>query len=174
MSTGGRSYESDVEPGDQKVADKSKISYGHKFAQTEELYAAHQMERELEELARQDGMLEDEEKEERRGPGGGAMHLGAASEREEKRDANAKRPAVKAAEGRRLEDVTRGAPIGALPTASEPPPRQGLSEVVGDAQRYAGMIRDSVKDFTTATMRLLKLPVDLAVIASQRLRPARS
>lgn len=166
MSTGGRSYESDVEPGDQKVADKSKISYGHKFAQTEELYAAHQMERELEELARQDGMLEDEEKEERRGSGGGAMHLGAPSEREEKRE---KKP-----EGRRLEELTRGAPIGALPTASEPPPRQGLSEVVGDAQRYAGMIRDSVKDFATATMRLLKLPVDLAVIASQRLRPARS
>lgn len=164
----GRSYGTNLEGADEKTSSRSllesqkgkvsktheelprdeklegeKISYGKKFAQTEERYTARQMERQLEELAR-----EDEQRQPRR--------------------------EVPTFDGSRLEELTRGGPIGAMPTASEPPPRQAFSEVLGDAQRYAGMIRHALRDLTTASMRLMRLPVELAVLTAQRLRPLRS
>lgn len=125
-------------PRDEKVAGE-KMSYGRKFAQTEERYTARQMERQFEELAREDEAL------------GQAPTF----------------------DGKRIEELTRGAPIGSMPTASEPPPRQAFSEVMGDAQRYAVMARNAVRDLTTASMRLMRLPVELAVLATRRLRPLR-
>lgn len=158
---------------DVPPSEGDKISYGKKFAQTEELYAAHQMERQLEELAKKDGMLADEAEsdleEQAEGPEAseGRMFL-------ENREA---KPAKKKAEPRKgaaIEDVTRGAPIGATPTMSEPPPRGGFGEVLGDAQRYVGMMRGGVRDIWTATMRLARLPIEVAMIAAAKIRPQRA
>jgi len=121
-----------------------KISYGKKFAKTEEMYAARRMNEELEELARKDGALDEEEQGEERGP-------------------------VRQA----IEDVTRGSPIGSLPTSSEPPPRDRFSELADDAQRYTAMIREAVKDITTAGFRLARLPVEAAILAARRFGPVR-
>lgn len=198
MSTGGRSYEESPETADEKSYSRSKlkdqvekvakshegdlppddkvsgdkISYGKKFSQTEELYAAHQMNRELEELARHDGMLEDAK-------GKKAEEDKAATKKPAKAEASkeATGPGItdKDKKGaRRVDELTRGTPIGALPTSSEPPPRDRMSEVLDDAQRYTGMMRGAVKDFTTATFRLMRLPVELAILAAQRINPLKS
>lgn len=201
MSTTGGSKEMDNEGGGdqafsrsrledhkEKVAKKheelptddkhhGKISYGHKFAQTQEIYAARQMEKQLEELARQDGALDEEADDEHDDLPSreAAGHEGDADAHRMQAAATDQREAPAAARrGVTLEEMTRGAPIGALPTASEPPPRQGLSEVMADALRYTGMIRDAVRDITTASMRLARLPVEMAVLAAQRIRPLKA
>lgn len=144
-------------PADEKLENADeKISYGKKFAKTEELYAAKQMNRELEELAREDGMLEEEAA--RPEP-----KVAAAKPVIESKRPAAKRPVV--------EDVTRGAPIGAMPVATEPPPRAMFSEVLDDAQRYAGMVRGGIRDITTGLFRLARLPVEVAILAANRIRP---
>ncbi len=120
---GGRSNDFDV------IQGRDKISYGKRFAQTEERYEAHRMEKELEELAGRDI-----------DPG---------------------------------RDARERAPIGALPMTTEPPPRDRFSELTDDAQRYVRMIRDALRDIGTASYRLARLPVEAALLAARRFRPAR-
>lgn len=135
----------------------TKISYGKRFAKTEEMYQARVMEKELEELARADGKLDDDK----------------ASKKTAKKPAPAKKMETAPLQSRHevLEQVTRGAPIGSVPPVAEPPPRGAFSDVLGDAQRYWGMLRGGLRDAGTAGIRLAKLPVDLAVMAVGRLRP---
>jgi hypothetical protein len=121
---GGRSNNFDVIPGREE-----KLTYGKRFAQTEERYEAHRMEKELEELA--------------------------------------ERPV----EARR--ESKRGTPIGALPMATEPPPRDRFSALTDDAERHARLIRDSVRDIGRASYRLARLPFEAMLLAARRFRPAR-
>lgn len=176
MAGGGRSYEFDPETADptsrsrsklgdekEKVAKSmeekesggghgdEKISYGRKFAQTQEHYVARQMNRELEELAKEDGALD-----------------------EEKGEAKAPKPAEKRPARSKMEELGRTAPIGAIPVASEPPPREAFGEVMTDALRYGAMIRSGVRDIFTASVRLARLPVELATLAAHRLRPLKT
>ncbi len=152
---------------DLPASAEEKISYGKRFAKTEELYQARLMEKELEELARQDGALD----------GGGAKKAASGASGAKKRQAaKAKKGAPAKMESLQsrhqvLEQVTRGAPIGAVPPAAEPPPRAAWSDVLGDAQRYLGMLKSGWRDMGTAGYRLARLPVEVAVLAMARLRP---
>lgn len=191
MAGGGRSYEMDPETADptsrsrskmreytekvskdmadKKVPDDDKISYGRKFAQTEEHYIARQMNHELEELAREDGALDDEdEKRNKRGQGAKKAAEPSGGAKKEAKSSREKPTKMK------MEDVGRTSPIGAMPAATEPPPREAFGELMTDAARYSGMIRDAMRDIFTAGMRLARLPVEVAIIAAARIRPLRT
>lgn len=147
-------------------AGDGKISYGKKFAKTEELYAAHQMDKQLEELAKEDGLLADEAEAELEEVIDDAPDTEGRMFVETRAEPQKKGPAI--------DEVTRGAPIGAMPPATEPPPRNGFGEVFSDAQRYVGMMRGGVRDIMTGAMRLARLPFEVAVLAAAKLRPLRS
>ena len=175
---GGKHKEEVAKQGhDVPPSEGDKISYGKKFAQTEELYQAHQMERELEELAKSDGMLAEEREDEAEleeqaeGPEASEGRMFVEHRERDTGRAAKKRTAKK---GPSIEDVTRGAPIGATPKMSEPPPRSGLREVLEDAQRYVGMMRGGARDIFTAGMRLARLPIEVAMLAAARIRPQRA
>lgn len=131
-----------------------KISYGKRFAKTEELYQARVMERQLVELA---------------GGAGQKARKGKA-----KKGAASKVAATVPELNSRhqvLEQVTRGAPIGAMPPLTEPPAPGGFGEVWGDARRYFEMFKGGIRDAATAGMRLARLPVEVAVLLTGRMRP---
>ena len=67
--------------------------------------------------------------------------------------------------------VVRGGPIGSLPAASEAPPKQRVSDVFEEAQRYLAMIRDGTRDIAAASWRLARLPWEVAMVAAKQLRP---
>ena len=71
-------------------------------------------------------------------------------------------------------EMGRRNPIGALPAAEEPLPHARLTELLGDAQRYLGMIRSGARDIATAAVKLAKLPVDIALMAAHKVRPLRA
>lgn len=134
---------------------EEKISYGRKFAQTQEHYVARQMNRELEELAKEEGALDEEP--------------------EKKPEAKAKKaPVEKKAARSKMEELGRTAPIGAIPVTSEPPPNEGFGELVTEAMRYGGMIRSAVRDIFTASVKLARLPMEVASLAAHRIRPLRA
>ncbi|MBX5481160.1 MAG: hypothetical protein IRZ16_04820 [Myxococcaceae bacterium] len=133
-----------------------KTSYGKKFAETEALYRAHMMERELEELARED---ERPLAPEAPGPGRGGMYVEARAPRKKAGGA-----------GPAIEEVIRGAPIGAVPPVAEPPPRSGFSELLGDARRYFHMVRGGLHDVVTGSRRLVRLPFEAVAMARGKLR----
>jgi hypothetical protein len=186
MAGGGRSYEQNPETADpssysrsklrdqkEKVgkdskdlpASAEKISYGKRFARTEELYQARVMEKELEELARADGALDET-------PAGRKAQAGAQKKKGAKKPA----PGMKKAEGltsrhQVLEQVTRGAPIGSIPPLNEAPARGAVSDVIGDAERYLELLRSGIRDVGTAGARLARLPIELIMLAMARLRP---
>lgn len=165
MARGGRTFEQDAEQvakDSQNLPESAtRFSYGKRFAKTEEMYQARAMERELEELARQDGALEDPPQ---RKP---AQASGKTSAKKKGRSPEA------ALQSRHqvLEHVTRGAPIGSVPPSTEAPPQSALSDVVGDAQRYWSMLRGGLKDVSTAGVKLARLPLDVMMLAVGRLRP---
>jgi hypothetical protein len=66
----------------------------------------------------------------------------------------------------------RGAPIGALPTAGEAPRLERISELADEAQQNTRMIGESLRDILKALVRIARLPVEAALIAARRLRPA--
>jgi hypothetical protein len=135
----------------KEAGDTEKISYGKKFAKTEQMYQARRMSEELEELARQDGALDDEQQAQAPGPAAAKGQVRSA-----------------------MEDLTRGAPIGALPQASERPPPDRFSELLDDAQRYTRVIREALADISTAGLRLARLPIEAAILAARRFGPLRT
>ncbi|MFL5318596.1 MAG: hypothetical protein ACJ790_03000 [Myxococcaceae bacterium] len=120
---------------DPKAA--TDVHYGKQFAQTEELYHAHEMEKQLEELA---GIK-----------GSGRMSRGRAEDP--------------------MDRMRKEAPIGAMPTA-EPMEPSRIRDVWDEGVRYAGLLRDGVRDVSTAAMKLLRLPSDLVRAAIHRPRHA--
>jgi hypothetical protein len=66
----------------------------------------------------------------------------------------------------------RGAPIGALPVAAEAPRRDRIAELADEAQQNTRMIGESLRDIFRALARIARLPIEAALIASRRFRPA--
>jgi hypothetical protein len=66
----------------------------------------------------------------------------------------------------------RGAPIGALPTAGEPLRRDGIAQLADVAQQNTRMIGESLRDILKALARIARLPIEAALIAARRFRPA--
>jgi hypothetical protein len=144
-----RDNKEQVAKDEELLPGEEKISYGKRFSQTEEMYQVRQMNHELEELAKRDGMLEEPK---------------APSKQPQRERAAIKEATV----------VTGAMPIGALPADEEPPPRAKLSEALDDAQRYLEMIRGAVRDIATASVRLARLPVEVAAMAAHKLRPLKA
>ncbi len=168
MARGGRTFEQDAEQvakDSQNLPESAtRFSYGKRFAKTEEMYQARAMERELEELARQDGALDDPPRRKT------AQATGAKTGGKKKAGAQSPEATLQSRH-QVLEHVTRGAPIGSVPPSTEAPPQSALSDVVGDAQRYWSMLRGGLKDVSTAGVKLARLPLDVMMLAVGRLRP---
>lgn len=124
------------------------IHYGRSHAQTEELYMAHQMEAELEELARPE-------------PDAKFSHG------PEFKPAKAKKRAAPAP----APVIGGTAPIGALPPTQEQPPRGRLSDLLDEAQRQLQAIQGGLGDAAKAVTRLASLPMEVVRMAARRLRP---
>lgn len=122
-----------------------KIHYGKKFAQTEEMLIAKQMNRQLEELS------------------------GITAEEQAKREATRT-----TAELPEPPQVQKSAPIGALPLTEEPLPAmpQGvLREILETATTDLQLVRAAARDLWVASFRLARLPLDAARVAVRHLRP---
>lgn len=132
---------------------EERLSYGKKFAQTEELAIAHQMNAQLEELA---GLRED------------------ASPKMSR----SRKPAARAeASSQALPEEMpprNGAPIGALPPPQLRMPAGLLRDVWADAGRYLRMLQEAARDARTATIQLLRLPLEAAQIAARRVLPRKA
>jgi hypothetical protein len=133
----------------QKNGSFGGLHYGKAHAQTEELIAVRQMNRQLEELASQ-------------------------AEAEEKMS----RPYTEKGEG--LDDllsdgrVLQRAPIGAIPVTEEPLPPGMFRDLLDDARRYVKLLGSAFTDARTASMHLLKLPVDAAKLLANRMQMLRA
>ncbi len=67
--------------------------------------------------------------------------------------------------------TNRGQPIGALPVAVEPLVSRGaFKDVYEEALRQFRALQSGIQDATTATGRLLSLPMEAARLAARRLR----
>lgn len=71
-------------------------------------------------------------------------------------------------------EIGRRTPIGAFTAVVEPPPHARFAEVMGDARRYVGMIRSGARDITVGAFKLARLPVDIALVAAQKVRPLKA
>lgn len=128
------------------LPEQEKISYGDRFAQTEEMSAVSQPNDELQELPRSRP--------------GAREPMRAVAVSAELPPAPERRP--------------RGEPIGSLPVASEAPPKTHVAEVLEDAQRHLGVLQAGLRDITAACWKLARLPIDVAVFAARQLRPLRA
>jgi hypothetical protein len=129
----------------QDVPDSAtRIHYGKKFSQTEELFHAKQMNKQLEELAGLERMPPKRAEEPR------------AQARQERQEAAPK--------------VQRGTPIGALPEMQEPPPASFLRELYDEAGRHVRVVRSAARDISRASLRLVTLPLEVARLAARKLR----
>ena len=145
-----------TEGGDAAAAPASKarakkkggVAYGRRMAQTQEFYQVRVMEKQLEELAAADEALEQK----------WARPV---------EDIGARSPAPAPTPG----PEAFATPIGALPADTEPLPRTGLSDLLGEAMRQLEALRAGLTDAQQAAMRLLGLPLEAARLAAQRLRP---
>jgi hypothetical protein len=126
----------------QDVPDSAtKIHYGKKFSQTEELFQAKQMNKQLEELA-------------------GLDRMPPKRAEEPKAQARQEMPPK----------IQRGTPIGALPETMEPPPASFLRELYDEAGRHVRVVRVAARDISRASFRLATLPVQVARLAARKLR----
>jgi hypothetical protein len=107
------------------------IKYGKAHAQTEELYMAHQMEAQLQELA---GISTDEPR------------MSKSSE-----DASEADP---------IDRMRKSAPIGANPTA-ELPDKFKLRDVWSDGMRHVRLLREGTKDVIHAAGFFFRMPRDM-------------
>ncbi|MBZ4415605.1 hypothetical protein [Myxococcus sp. RHSTA-1-4] len=124
------------------------IHYGKSHARTEALYQAHQMEAELEELARPE-------------PDAKFTHGPAFKPaKAKKRAAQVPAPVIGGT-----------VPIGALPPTKELPPRGRLADLVDEAQRQLQAIQGGLGDAVKAVTRLASLPMEVVRLAARRLRP---
>lgn len=138
---------------------ETKIHYGKKHAQTEELAIAHQMNAQLEELAG----LKDEPKMSK------SMKSDSDSEKPKEMPRRAKEQDLPDEMPKRT-----GAPIGALPSPEARMPAGLIQDVWSDAGRYFKMLQDAAKDAQVATTQLLRLPLEAAQIAVRRFIPRKA
>ncbi len=128
-----------------KVTGHSDVHYGKQFAQTEELYHAHEMEHQLEELAKND--------------------LPPAKTESKETDAKVKAKTVSA--------PSRSEPIGALPQTEETPvspteaasadePFAVWSEAWKDAAEQARAMTAAARGLGNAGIRLASAPLEMA------------
>jgi len=130
----------------EQMGSHEGIHYGKSHAQTEELYLAHQMQAELEELARPE-------------PDPKFSHGPEFTQAKEKTRAftQAQTP------------VSGGtAPIGALPPTKELPPRGRLGDLMDEAQRQLQAIQGGLGDAAKAVTRLASLPMEVVRLAARR------
>ncbi|NMO18500.1 hypothetical protein HPC49_38670 [Pyxidicoccus fallax] len=134
----------------EEMGSHEGIHYGKAHAQTEELYTAHQMEKELEELARPtpDAKFS-------HGP-----EFKPAKAKKQQRAAKAPEPSIGAT-----------APIGALPPTKELPPRGRLGDLMDEAQRQLQAIQGGLGDAAKAVSRLASLPFEVVRMAARRILP---
>lgn len=132
----------------EQMGSHEGIHYGKSHAQTEELYQAHQMQAELEELARPE-------------PDAKFSHGPefTPAPQAKKRTATTRAPAP----------VIGGtAPIGALPPTKELPPRGRLGDLMDEAQRQLQAIQGGLGDAAKAVTRLASLPMEMVRLAARR------
>ncbi|MFP2911978.1 hypothetical protein ACLESD_44540 [Pyxidicoccus sp. 3LFB2] len=132
----------------EQMGSHSGIHYGKSHAQTEELYQAHQMQAELEELARPE-------------PDAKFSHGPEfVPPKAKKRTATpkAQTPVIGAT-----------APIGALPPTKELPPRGKLGDLMDEAQRQLQAIQGGLGDAAKAVTRLASLPMEVVRLAARRM-----
>lgn len=134
----------------EQMGSHEGVHYGKSHAQTEELYQAHQMEAELEELARPE-------------PDAKFSHGPEFKQRKAKKRAEA-RPQARA----QTPVIGGTAPIGALPTTKEPPPRGRWADLMDEAQRQLQAIQSGLGDAAKAVTRLASLPVEVVRLAARR------
>ncbi|WP_426751017.1 hypothetical protein [Myxococcus sp. Y35] len=127
------------------------VHYGKRFAETEELYVAHQMEAQLEELARPEPDAKFSH-----GPG-----------------FTGPKPGARTAKKREAAPVVGGTtPIGALPpTREQPPQRARMPEIRDEAQHQLQALRGGLGDAIKAVSRLIRLPVTVVRMAAGRILP---
>lgn len=131
----------------EQMGSHEGVHYGKAHAQTEELYQAHQMQAELEELARPE-------------PDAKFSHGPEFTSRKVKK---------RAASLRAQTPVIGGtAPIGALPPTKELPPRGRLGDLMDEAQRQLQAIQGGLGDAAKAVTRLASLPLEVARLAARR------
>ncbi|MCP3141128.1 hypothetical protein [Pyxidicoccus xibeiensis] len=135
-------------PHPEGVENDGGIHYGKRFAQTEELYTAHQMAAQLEELARPE-------------PDAKFSHGPEFKAPKAKKSKRAAQPVATPVIG-------GTAPIGALPPTREPPPRGRLMDLVDEAQRQLQAIQGGLGDAAKAVSRLASLPVEVVRLAARR------
>ncbi|QSQ27747.1 hypothetical protein JY651_23840 [Pyxidicoccus parkwayensis] len=134
----------------EQMGSHEGVHYGKSHAQTEELYQAHQMEAELEELARPE-------------PDAKFSHGPSFKKApRQKKGAGAATPRAQA-------PVIGGtAPIGALPPTKELPPRGRWADLMDEAQRQLQAIQGGLGDAAKAVTRLASLPVEVVRLAARR------
>ena len=120
-------------------ASRAPVHYGKKFAQTEQLYQAHEMEHQLEELVRRDT--------------GEELAVPAVA-----------KPSLEPSTPARPLP-----PIGAIPPQTSAPGLASLKDVLADATRELRALEGAVRDFSGAATRLLKLPLTAAKLTVARL-----
>ncbi|MFP2961464.1 hypothetical protein ACLEPN_27560 [Myxococcus sp. 1LA] len=125
------------------------VHYGKRFAETEELYIAHQMEAQLEELARPEPDAKFSH--------GSNFTPAKGSKRAPRKEAA---PSMGAT-----------TPIGALPPTREQPPRGRLPEIRDEAEHQIQALRGGLGDAVKAVSRLLMLPVSVVRMAAGRILP---
>ncbi len=133
----------------EQMGSNGGIHYGRSHAQTEELYIAHQMEAQLEELARPE-------------PDAKFSHGPEFKPRKAKKREAAATPKVQ------TPVIGATAPIGALPPTKELPPRGKLGDLMDEAQRQLQAIQGSLGDAAKAVTRLASLPMEVVRLAARR------
>ncbi|GHG73641.1 hypothetical protein [Comamonas sp. JC664] len=126
------------------------VHYGKRFAETEELYIAHQMEAQLEELARPE-------------PDAKFSHGPSFT--------GPKRRTKRAAKKAETPAVGATSPIGALPPTREQPPRARMAEIRDEAGHQVQALRGGLGDAVKAVSRLILLPVTIVRMAAGRILP---
>lgn len=132
--------------------DDAKFHYGRRFAETEELLAARQMNAQLEELA---GLER-------------AQPTPTPGRREEKRPRKERElPSEKERAG--AAKAGRGQPIGSLPPTQERPPMEGVRALVDEATGQFRLVRTAARDLGQAVLRLTRLPMRAVQLLARRL-----
>lgn len=137
----------------EQMGSHEGVHYGKAHAQTEELYMAHQMEAELEELARPEPDAKFSHGPEFK-PRKGKKQRAAAPQAH----AQVQAPVIGAT-----------APIGALPPTKELPPRGRLGDLMDEAQRQLQAIQGGLGDAAKAVTRLASLPLEVVRLAARRI-----
>jgi hypothetical protein len=127
--------------------DAGKFHYGKRYQQTEERFQLHRAEAQA--RAQDIAPL--------------PMVRGKTKAKKKPKHVPAALPPTPSPEG------ARGAPIGALPASPEAHPPDRVTELLGDALRYARTFWGAAHDLTSTGARLLLFPLDVTRIIARRL-----